>query len=100
MHYPPFTVLALILVRDKNLAAATETIDRFAELLQGSRGPEIRILGPTQSPLARIRSEHRFQLLIKSRSRSRLRTLPPENPPPGSDEGTGSPQDTHRHRPP
>ena len=75
MHYPPFTALALVLVRDKNLAAATETIDRFAELLQGSRSPEIRILGPTQSPLARIRSEHRFQILIKSRSRSRLQAL-------------------------
>ncbi len=75
MHYPPFTALALILVRDKKLAAATETISRFAELLQGARGPQTRILGPTQSPLPRIRSEHRFQLLIKSRSRSRLQAL-------------------------
>ena len=75
MHYPPFTALALVLVRDKNLAAATETIGRFAELLQGARGPQTRILGPTQSPLARIRSEHRFQLLIKSRSRSLLQAL-------------------------
>lgn len=75
MHYPPFTALALVLVRDKNLAAATETIGRFAELLQGARGPQTRILGPTQSPLARIRSEHRFQLLIKSRSRSQLQAL-------------------------
>lgn len=75
MHYPPFTALALVLVRDRNPAAATETIGRFAELLQGARGPQTRILGPAQSPLARIRSEHRFQLLIKSRSRSQLQAL-------------------------
>ncbi len=75
MHYPPFTALALVLVRDRNLPAATETIGRFAELLQAARGPHTRILGPTQSPLARIRSEHRFQLLIKSRSRSQLQAL-------------------------
>ena len=75
MHYPPFTALALVLVRDKNPAAASRTIARFAELLQGARGPQTRILGPTQSPLARIRSEHRFQLLIKSGSRSRLQAL-------------------------
>lgn len=75
MHYPPFTALALVLVRDKNLAAATETIGRFAELLQEARGPQTRILGPTQSPLPRIRSEHRFQLLVKSRSRSQLQAL-------------------------
>ena len=75
MHYPPFTALALVLVRDRNLPAATETIGRFAELLQAARGPQTRILGPTQSPLARIRSEHRLQLLIKSRSRSQLQAL-------------------------
>ena len=75
MHYPPFTALALVLVRDKNLAAASRTIGRFAELLQGARAPKTRILGPTQSPLARIRSEHRFQLLIKSGSRSQLQSL-------------------------
>ncbi len=75
MHYPPFTALALILVRDKNVKVATETIGRFAELLQGFRDREIRILGPTQSPLAMIRSEHRYQILIKSKSRSRLQRL-------------------------
>ena len=75
MHYPPFTALALVLVRHKNLGAATRTIDRFARLLQEARGPQTRILGPTQSPLARIRSEHRFQILIKSGSRSRLQAL-------------------------
>ena len=75
MHYPPFTALALILVRDKNIKVATETIGRFAELLQRFHGPEIRVLGPTQSPLAMIRSEHRYQILVKSKSRSRLQVL-------------------------
>ena len=75
MHYPPFTALALVLVRDRNPEVASRTIGRFAELLQEARGPQTRILGPTQSPLARIRSEHRFQLLIKSGSRSRLQAL-------------------------
>lgn len=75
MHYPPFTALALVLVRDKNLAAATMTIDHFAKLLQGARSQQTRVLGPTQSPLARIRSEHRLQLLIKSKSRSHLQAL-------------------------
>ncbi|MGI8565310.1 MAG: hypothetical protein ACR2LZ_02385, partial [Pyrinomonadaceae bacterium] len=34
-----------------------------------------RILGPAPAPLARLRGEHRVQLLIKSRSRPRLRAV-------------------------
>ena len=34
-----------------------------------------RILGPAPAPLARLRGEHRIQILIKSRSRPRLREL-------------------------
>ena len=75
MHYPPFTALALILVRDKKIKVATETIGRFAELLQRFRSREIRILGPTPSPLAMIRLEHRYQILVKSKSRSGLQGL-------------------------
>ncbi|MGB7922907.1 MAG: hypothetical protein WCF57_06655, partial [Pyrinomonadaceae bacterium] len=34
-----------------------------------------RILGPAPAPLARLRGEHRIQLLLKSRSRPRLREV-------------------------
>jgi primosomal protein N' (replication factor Y) len=34
-----------------------------------------RILGPAPAPLARLKGEHRFQLLIKSRSRRQLRAV-------------------------
>ena len=34
-----------------------------------------RVLGPAPAPLARLRGEHRYQILLKSRSRPRLRTL-------------------------
>jgi primosomal protein N' (replication factor Y) len=34
-----------------------------------------RILGPAPAPLARLKGEHRFQLLIKSRSRRQLRLV-------------------------
>lgn len=77
MHYPPFTVLALVLVKHRSASIAYETITNFANLLQKQKVPStgIRILGPTQSPLARIRSEHRFQILIKSKKRSQLQKI-------------------------
>jgi primosomal protein N' (replication factor Y) len=34
-----------------------------------------RILGPAPAPLARLKGEHRFQLLLKSRSRRHLREV-------------------------
>jgi primosomal protein N' (replication factor Y) len=34
-----------------------------------------RILGPAPAPLARLKGEHRFQLLLKSRSRRVLREV-------------------------
>ena len=75
MHYPPFTTLAIILVKGKNIDLAAESIGRFTKFLQRSPNSEIRILGPTQSPLAMIRSEYRFQVLVKAKSRSRLQAL-------------------------
>ena len=34
-----------------------------------------RVLGPAPAPLSRLKGEHRFQLLIKSRSRKDLREV-------------------------
>jgi primosomal protein N' (replication factor Y) len=75
MHYPPFTVLANILVRDKNLESAAKSINCLGDLANQYADEHMRILGPTFSPLARIKSEHRFQLVVKAKSRARLREL-------------------------
>jgi primosomal protein N' (replication factor Y) len=34
-----------------------------------------RVLGPAPAPLARLKGEHRFQLLLKSRTRRHLREV-------------------------
>ncbi len=75
MHYPPFTALANILVRDKNLESAVRTINLFNDLLREYASSDIKILGPTLSPLAKIKLEHRFQMLIKSKSRRQLKEV-------------------------
>ena len=75
MHYPPFTALANILVRDKNLESAANSINCLGNLANQYAAEQIRILGPTFSPLARIKSEHRFQLIVKAKSRACLRAV-------------------------
>ena len=74
MSYPPFVSLAALLVRGDDL---TKTHALAAELRraldEANTDRSCRVLGPAPAPLARLRGEHRIQLLLKSRSRPRLR---------------------------
>lgn len=74
MHYPPFAALINVLIHDKDHDRANGTASEFArELRVAARDSGIRVLGPAPAPISRIRSEYRFQVLIKAQSRSRAR---------------------------
>lgn len=74
MHYPPFSALINVLIRDKDRDRASSTAaDVARELRTFAKESGIRILGPAPAPLSRIRNEYRFQVLIKALSRSRAR---------------------------
>jgi primosomal protein N' (replication factor Y) len=74
MHYPPFTALINICVRDKEHdRASNAAVDLARELREAARDSSLRVLGPAPAPLARLKGEHRFQILIKASSRRRAR---------------------------
>ncbi|HYP26984.1 MAG TPA: primosomal protein N' [Blastocatellia bacterium] len=74
MHYPPFSALINICVHDKEFDRAAGTSDHLArELRNAAKDSSLRILGPAPAPIARLKNEHRFQILIKARSRKRAR---------------------------
>lgn len=74
MHYPPFSALINICVHDKEFdRAAAASADLARELREAAGDQSIRVLGPAPAPLARLKGEHRFQILIKARSRRRAR---------------------------
>jgi primosomal protein N' (replication factor Y) len=74
--YPPFVALALLLVRHKDPARALSTAQQLRQaLVEANHDHSCRILGPAPAPLARLRGEHRVQLLIKSRSRKQMRAV-------------------------
>jgi primosomal protein N' (replication factor Y) (superfamily II helicase) len=74
MHYPPFTALINICVHDKEFdRASNAAADLARELREAARDSALRILGPAPAPISRIKGEHRFQILIKARSRKRAR---------------------------
>ena len=72
LHYPPFTALASILVRDKKIENAIRWSRALAAYFAPYENRGVKILGPAAAPLARVRQEYRFQFLLKSPQRSAL----------------------------
>ena len=74
--YPPFVALASLLVHGSDLNRTRNTaLELRKELDQANQDRACRVLGPAPAPLSRLKGEHRIQLLVKSRSRRRLRKL-------------------------
>jgi primosomal protein N' (replication factor Y) len=74
MRYPPFTALANILVRSPRQEDAHRMSVELGHLLVPS--PEnIKVLGPAEAPVPRLKNEYRYQLLIKAANRKRLNEL-------------------------
>jgi primosomal protein N' (replication factor Y) len=66
-HYPPYTRLIQLLVRDKNRDRAWAAISGLAaDLAKHSFSRGVRLSGPAPAPLERLRGQWRFQLLARS----------------------------------
>jgi primosomal protein N' (replication factor Y) (superfamily II helicase) len=72
LHYPPFTALASVLVRDRKIENAIRWSRSLAEYFAPFENRGVKILGPAAAPLARLKKEYRFQFLLKSPQRSAL----------------------------
>jgi primosomal protein N' (replication factor Y) len=76
LSYPPFVALASLLVHGEDLTRVQTTAVELRRALDAANAERAaRVLGPAPAPLARLRGEHRMQILLKSRSRPRLREL-------------------------
>ncbi len=76
MSYPPFVALASLLIHGDDLGRTQANAAEIRRALDDANDERAcRILGPAPAPLARLRGEHRIQILLKSRDRQRLRNL-------------------------
>ena len=74
--YPPFVALASLLVHGPDLGRVrNDSLELRKHLDAANNERKIRVLGPAPAPLSRLKGEHRFQLLMKSRSRKHLREV-------------------------
>ncbi len=75
MFYPPYTVLAGVMVLERSRERAASLARDIGDFLDSVRTRSVRILGPAAAPLEKINRTYRHQLLIKSASREPLHRL-------------------------
>ncbi len=72
MHYPPFGVLANVLVQSSKLEEAAGWSAVLGKWFQAAAPEGVRVLGPCTAPIARIKGTYRFHLILKANSRKAL----------------------------
>ena len=78
LDYPPFTQiinLRLSSVQKNILSRTAQEVGRDARALCARNGNAAEIIGPAESPLARIRGEHRMQMMIKGKDGTLMHTI-------------------------
>jgi primosomal protein N' (replication factor Y) (superfamily II helicase) len=85
-HYPPYTRMVQLLVRDRKRERAQAGVQELADaLVAHPLGRGVRLTGPAPAPFERLRGEWRFQLLARAASNRDLHRLLvealPKNPP-------------------
>jgi primosomal protein N' (replication factor Y) len=76
MHYPPYAVLANILIRGADAEETAAWASRLGEWFNQRPADRVRVLGPAAAPIARIKRLYRFHFLLKAAQRQELaRTL-------------------------
>jgi len=76
-QYPPFSALANCVVQGEPALQIKNQAEQLADLLlhyrsRLSSARRMRILGPAQAPLERLKGQYRFQILIKATNRKEL----------------------------
>lgn len=72
MHYPPWGVLANVIVQGQSLEEAAAWANTLGRWVADSRLDKVRVLGPAAAPIARLKRIYRFHLVLKAERRDTL----------------------------
>lgn len=76
LAYPPFFVLASVMVKHRDQGHTARTANAVRRALDSANSARhVRILGPAPASLSRLKSEYRIQLILRSPSRRELRRV-------------------------
>jgi primosomal protein N' (replication factor Y) len=70
MGYPPATALVNLVLRAREARAAAKGAAALGRTLRDGAAGRYRVLGPAPAPLAKLRGEHRYQILLKGQRRA------------------------------
>ena len=74
LRYPPFASMANVMTRAEKQEDALRMATQLGYLL--TPPPEgVRVMGPAEAPVLRVRSEYRYQILLKAARRAALRQV-------------------------
>jgi primosomal protein N' (replication factor Y) len=73
LHYPPYGVLANLLLQSPDLGEVSAWAAELGRWVARTPHEGVRVLGPATAPIARIKRTFRFHMVLKARSRSALR---------------------------
>lgn len=74
LRYPPFAAFANVVVRAEKQDDALRMATELGALLQPA--PEgMRVMGPAEAPVPRLKNEFRYQILLKAAKRTQLREV-------------------------
>jgi len=74
-QYPPYVFLALVTVSHENKIFAMQTTQKIVQFLNQFGEGQLIVLGPTPSPIARMKDRYRFQCMIKYKNKQHARRI-------------------------
>ncbi len=72
MHYPPFAVLANLVLQSPRLEEAADWAGKLGQWFRETPLPGVRMLGPASAPLSKVKRIYRFHLVVKAENRAAL----------------------------
>jgi primosomal protein N' (replication factor Y) len=72
MRYPPFSVLANVIVQSETLEEVLGWATKIGRWVQGRKFEGVRVLGPAAAPNSRLKRIYRYHLVLKSDRRDVL----------------------------
>ncbi|WP_446744239.1 primosomal protein N' [Silvibacterium acidisoli] len=72
MHYPPYAVLANLIIQSPHLEEAAGWSSTLGRWFQSTQLDGVRVLGPATAPLSRVKRIYRFHLVLKAEKRQQL----------------------------
>jgi primosomal protein N' (replication factor Y) len=72
VHYPPFSVLANVVVQSEKLEEAAAWAGALGRWFESTRLDKVRVLGPAAAPIVRLKRIYRYHFVLKAERRQAL----------------------------